>query len=407
MEVLKNFPEDFAEALQTSLYILRFFNIRYLEDDLSFVQRNWRFSYIFFCVIVHVVMLSLGLPEILMGEDFMSQFAYLIPSILVTVHSIFKCFVLLPKTNEVSTFLRELGLLWRVKFTETQKQEKDKLLWRVNLVNRVSYWISICGTCQYVLTPLAETVIRIFILRQDSKLILPFYSSFPSNTAKNWLMYIITYAFQFYSIFLLVTMYSGAALMMVTSCGLLTIEFVMLKEDLTRAKPRTKRRRNEESKNDDDEPTIEQFVERHQKLLRLSRQLDSAFNGMVFIDLLFVGITTCAFNFMGQFTNSTVYRMLSYVGVASSLLTVLYLCYYGELLTSASSSIGDIAYENLWYKGEKQYKMTIWLIIKIAQNPCRLTSLHYADVSLNMFTKVVSTTWSYFSLMNSVYSEEE
>nr|QPX50369.1 odorant receptor [Helicoverpa armigera] len=406
MEVLKHFPEDFSEALQTSFFILSFFNIRYLQDELSFIQKNWRFSYLVLIVIIHVVTLGLHLPDLVTGDE-MSQFAYLIPSILVTVHGIFKCFVLLPKTKEVSTFLRELGSLWRVQFTETQKQEKDKLLWRLHLVNRVSYWISIFGTSQYMLSPLVETLIRKFILRQESKLILPFDSVYPFNPTKNWFIYIITYIFQFYSLFLLVTVYSGASLIMVTSCGLLTTEFMMLKDDLTRVKPRMKRGRNKVSKTDDDEPTIEQFVARHQKLLRLSRLLDNAFNGMVFIDLLFVGITVCAFGFMGQFTRSTAYKLLSYLGVVSSLLNVLYLCYYGEQLTSASSAIGDMAYENLWYKGEKKYKMTIWLIIKIGQNPCRLTSLRYADVSLKMFTSVVSSTWSYFSLMNSVYSEEE
>nr|ALM26230.1 odorant receptor 40 [Athetis dissimilis] len=406
MEVLKDFPEDFAKALQTSFYMLNLFNVRYLEDENTFFKKYWRFSYIGATVFIHVLTLGLHMSE-LVTEKEMNQFAYLIPSILVTIHAVLKSLLLIPETRQISEFIKELGSLWRVKFTSSQRKQKDALFWQLHLINRASFWATVCGSFQYLLSPLFETLFRRFILKQDCELLLPFATNYPFNPTKNWLIYLLVYIFQLYSMTVLVGIYMGAALMMTTSCALLGIEFLMLKEDLALVKPKPNRNWNfdEGTHDDNDDASIETFVERHQKLLRLSRQLDNVFNGMVFIDILFVGITTCAFSFMGQFARGPG-MLVSYIGIASSMLTVLYLCYYGELLTGASSSIGDTAYNNLWYKGGSHYKSAILFIIKISQKPCCLTSLRYAVVSMAMFTKVISTTWSYFSLMNSVYSEE-
>ncbi|CAH1636743.1 unnamed protein product [Spodoptera littoralis] len=339
MEVLKDFPEDFAKALKTSFEMLKNFNVRYLNEDQPFAKKYWRFSYIFATIFIHGFSMSIHMPELLTGDE-MTQFAYLIPSILVTIHAIFKSIVLIPMTRQISRFISDLGSLWRVKFTEKQFEDKDAVLWRLDFINRASYWVTLSGSAQYLLSPLFETLFRRFILKQDCKLLLPFASVFPLDHTRNWLFYLLVYIFQLYSMFLLVSMYTGAALIMISSCALLGAEFLMLKDDLSRVIPHFSNKiRNSdntnEGDNNDNELTIEEFVKRHQKLLGLSRQLDNVFNGMVFIDLLFVGITTCAFSFMGQFAQGPGYMLVSYIGIASNMFTVLYLCYYGELLTRA------------------------------------------------------------------------
>nr|AOE48022.1 putative odorant receptor OR17 [Athetis lepigone] len=366
--------------------MLSVFNVRYLEDEKPFFKKYWRFSDIGATVFIHVLTLSLYMPKLVTAEK-MNQFACLIPPTLVSVHAVLKSLVLIPETRQISEFIKELGSMWRVKFTSSQRQQKDAVLWQLNLINRATFWVAVCGTFQYLLSPLFETLFRRFILKQDCELLLPFATNYPFNPTKNWLIYFFVYIFQFYSMTVVVGIYTGAALMMTTFCALLAIEFLMLREDLAQENPKPNRNRNRDIVTDDDDASIETFVERHQKLLQLSRQLDNVFNGMVFIDILFVGITTCAFGFMGQFARGPGYMLVSYIGIVSSMLTVLYLCYYAELLTGASSCIGDTAYNNLWYKGESRYKFAIFFIIKMSQKPCCLTSLRYAVVSMGMFTK--------------------
>lgn len=70
----------------------------------------------------------------------------------------------------------------------------------------------------------------------------------------------------FFAVFLLVYIYTGAELILITSCALLGIEFLMLKDDLSKIQPNTV----EAIESDDGipKPTLREFVIRHQKLIR-------------------------------------------------------------------------------------------------------------------------------------------
>ncbi|CAH0625657.1 unnamed protein product [Chrysodeixis includens] len=403
MKALQQFPEDFSQPYIISFEFMRRFNVRYLEDDQTFIRKYWQYSYIAPATLIQIITQGTHIALLLKRQDIM-QFAAMLPPFLVTLHSLLKASVLIPQTAELSSFIKELGTLWRTKFTESQSKLKNARLWRLNFCIRANYFVTTYGSLQYLILPLLETLVRRYILQQDCELLLPIAASYPFDPTKNWVIYIPVYIFQFYTMFLLIYIYMGSELILISSCALLGIEFLMLKDDLSKIQP------NISPANESDDgmpkPTIREFVIRHQHLIRLSQQLDNVFNRMIFIDLLFVGITTCAFSFAGEFARGPIYMLNNYVAVASSLTTVFYVCYYGEILMGASAEIGDQAYKRLWYKGDKHFAMAIWLIIKKSQTPCRITSLKYAFVSLNMFNKVVSTTWSYFSLMNSVYSED-
>ncbi|KPJ00083.1 hypothetical protein RR46_00296 [Papilio xuthus] len=45
------------------------------------------------------------------------------------------------------------------------------------------------------------------------------------------------------------------------------------------------------------------------------------------------------------------------------------------------------------------------MIVQIrAQKPCKLTAMGFADVNLRAFTRVLSSSWSYFCLLNTMYT---
>ncbi|CAB3255946.1 unnamed protein product [Arctia plantaginis] len=372
---------------------------RFLEEDRPFVKKNWRFFYIVPAVLVHLISLTTHMG-VLISKKQVINVAHMLPPFLVSIHATLKALVIIPKTAEISTIMKDLGALWRTNYTDKQTKEKNRLLKRLNFCNKANFWVAMVGTAQYLISPMLEILIRRFILQQPCELLLPVPASHPFDLNHNWFVYTAVYFFQSYTMFLLVYVYNGSELILITLCGLLANEFVMLKHDLSRTTP-TPNTINENGIG------IEEFIKKHQKLIRLSRQLDNVFNRMIFIELLFVGITSCAFRFAGEFARGLIYTLSNYVAVTILLVTVFYVCYYGELLTSASVHLGNVAYQNLWYEGSKEYKQAIRLIIKRSQTPCGLTSLKYAAVSLNTFTKVVSTTWSYFSLMNSVYTVAE
>nr|QRF70976.1 odorant receptor [Semiothisa cinerearia] len=403
MEVLKDYPKEFAKLFRPSFNYLFKINMKFLADDKGFVRKYWRYSYIIPCLMINYVTQIWNLAN-MMSKGKIFEIAYLLPPCLVSTQAILKTIVLVPKTHLLTNIISELGTLWRARgLTETQNNAKDLLLKRMNFCNGVSYWVGIIGTTQYLSTPLVETLVRQLVLKQDCELLLPLDCSYPFNVT-GWPVYIAVYGFQVYSMTLCVSVYVGSELIMITLCALLGVEFTLLCEDLLHVTTNNKGKR-EKLGNGKERMTLNDVVKRHQKLCVLSKKLEEAFNQMIFVDLMFVGLTTCFFRYAAQYSRGPTYMANNYVAVISSLVYVLYLCYYGELLMGASVRIGDMAYHSSWYRGDKRYQKTILIIILRSQTPCCLTSMKYAPVTLNMFTKVMSSTWSYFSLMNTVYGD--
>ncbi|XP_037293425.1 odorant receptor 13a [Manduca sexta] len=404
MEAVDNYPSDLVTAFAPSVSFLRRGNIRFFTDDESKFSKYWKF----FLIIPSIALFYT--TSVIHACDLLSQkqiflVAYLLPPILVSTQAILKACVVIPQMAQITGMLKELGELWKTKgITKKQNYKKTELLKKINFCNSLLHWVSIIGTFQYLISPLVETLVRKFILMEECEFLLPIYGSYPLNATNNWISYLLIYIIQFTCVYICVFIYVGAELFPITFCAMLGIEFALLREDLLQLKPENKCDTLAEHRNE--EYTITDFVKSHQRLIELGRQLDEIFNPIVFIDLFFVGITTCFFRYAGQFARGPTYMANNYVAVCSSLTFVLYLCYSGELLMAESIGIGNTAYEIQWYKGDKYFQKTIWFVIKRSQKPCCLTSLKYATITLNMFTKVMSTTWSYFSLMNTVYGEE-
>ncbi|XP_045537056.1 uncharacterized protein LOC106708377 [Papilio machaon] len=277
---------------------------------------------------------------------------------------------------------------------------------------QVFYWSNILGTWLHLLGPLTSVLFRRFILGQYCELVLPFGSVYPYEPSDSWFKYLATYAFQVYTMSCEVYAYVGTEFLMIALCANIAIEFSILREDLLHVAPhfKTDNPRNQmgiglETNSESNTTTsIQDFIRRHQMLIRLAKQLDDIFNKIIFINLLFVTATLCFFGFATTVARGAVETMNNLVAVLALLLPTYTFCYYGELLKDESSGIAESAYFNEWYKGNICYQRMINFIIARSQRPCCLTSLRHVPVTMNMFTKVLSTTWSYFSLATSIYS---
>ncbi|XP_050667232.1 putative odorant receptor 92a [Leptidea sinapis] len=152
----------------------------------------------------------------------------------------------------------------------------------------------------------------------------------------------------------IVYMNIGVEILVSSLSALLSTQFTLLRDDLTHCK-----------QND-----LRNIVMEHQILLRFSKQLDEISNVILFLDLVFAGVIICFFGF-----------------------------------AATSFGITDAAYNNKWYNRNASYRRTILFVMKRSQEPCGLTSLKYSPITLNTFAKVVSTTWSYFSLIRNLYGD--
>ncbi|XP_061717909.1 putative odorant receptor 92a isoform X2 [Cydia pomonella] len=397
MEHLKDFASEFSKPFAICFDLLAKSNISIYNE--SKIRGKLRILALVVFYVTFYSSLVVSFKKVFTGELGFYELANLLPIFIVATQGAMKGIVIVSNLSKAKTVIDELGSMWRTTgLTKTQLMKKGVMLKRLNLCNAVFYWMNITGTWQYILVPLFETLFRNFVLGQD-QLLFPFLCSLPYDAKRNWMVYLGTYFWESYSMLHLIYMYLGVEFLMITLCSHLATEFELLREEMLHAKPILEHSENtsykdhigrtlsysnnedddaidyfEEDSNenevraDEDGPNIQEVIRRHQTLIKLSELLDDIFNRMIFFNLLFATITICFFGFVAK-----------------------------------SAGVADSAYHNLWYEGDTRYQKIIIFIIVRSQQPCCLTSMRYAQVTLNTFTTVLSTTWSYFSLAISVY----
>ncbi|XP_052742272.1 odorant receptor 4-like [Bicyclus anynana] len=362
---MKDFPADFSQPFTMSLNYIKGCHIRFFDDNIPFYQKYWRF---------------IGMTAI--------------------------ATVVLPKTKEVEILIQRLATAWKTEnLSDMQIKIKKERIKELNFGLSVFYWGAQVAIVQNLCPQLVQTVIG-KSRQNDFNFLLPFGCVYPFDHVKNWGRYLLVYVLQSYSILKLIFLYLGAQCLLVTLCSQLSTEFALLREDIKNAVPMPNRdKRTDEDMKVDYSMTIEAMVKKHQELITLAHMLNDIFNRMVFIDLCFFAMIICFFAILLALSHDAVNKFTYTVSVFA-LLTLVYLfCYYCEMLKQESGGIAEAAYENPWYNGGTHYQKTIRFIIMRAQRPCYVTSLNYVPITLNTFTKVVSTTWSYFSLMMTMYGD--
>ncbi|XP_072946334.1 odorant receptor 67c-like [Epargyreus clarus] len=113
-------------------------------------------------------------------------------------------------------------------------------------------------------------------------------------------------------------------------------------------------------------------------------------------------ICLTGFNVMAIEDSPYVMTFLSFL--SSCLLQIFLLCFFGDMLMRSSMEIGDAVYKSKWYETKPTIAKNLLLVQTRSQKPCRLTASGFADVNLRAFMKILSTAWSYFALLKTMYS---
>ncbi|XP_038212854.1 putative odorant receptor 85d [Zerene cesonia] len=130
----------------------------------------------------------------------------------------------------------------------------------------------------------------------------------------------------------------------------------------------------------DDCSDIKVIVKSHQKILRVVENINNIFGPLLFAQVTFSSIVICCFGF------------LTIVGIP---------------ITLAFNDIAEAAYNCVWYKRSNKFRKFIQIIIARAQEPCMLSALGFSNVTLATLSKILSTSWSYLSLLNQMYKDTD
>ncbi|XP_047520265.1 odorant receptor 2a-like [Pieris napi] len=85
------------------------------------------------------------------------------------------------------------------------------------------------------------------------------------------------------------------------------------------------------------------------------------------------------------------------------IVNVFYCCRGGEYLVNSASEVSTAIYDAPWYELPNQYRKDLIFIMSRSQRVAYVTSTSYIKISLKTFIRIMNMTWSFISLITTVY----
>ncbi|XP_055545330.1 odorant receptor 85b-like [Wyeomyia smithii] len=144
-------------------------------------------------------------------------------------------------------------------------------------------------------------------------------------------------------------------------------------------------------------------IELHQAVVNLSDELESIFAPSLLVNFVGSSVIICLVGFQATSEISAFDLFKFILFLISSLVQVFLLCYYGNKLIEASSQIAYSAFEGNWYKADARYQKSLLFVVTRAGKWQKLTAMKFSVVSLASYSAILSTSFSYFTLLKTIY----
>ncbi|XP_063636092.1 odorant receptor 4-like [Cydia splendana] len=146
-------------------------------------------------------------------------------------------------------------------------------------------------------------------------------------------------------------------------------------------------------------------ISRHRELIRCSNLIETVYSKSSLFNFMSSSLLLClaGFNIMAYEDLAMSGNFLSFLFLC--LLQIFLICVYGGNVSRASMDLSSAVYNSQWYTVDVNTAKNLLVILTRAQKSCKLTAYMYAEINLVAFTRILSTSWSYFALLKSVYSK--
>ncbi|KAJ0171910.1 hypothetical protein K1T71_012673 [Dendrolimus kikuchii] len=337
------------------------------------------------------------------GKDFFGL-TYIAPCISLTTLANIKSIFIVLNEDKVHKLIDAIKAL-ELKENSRKFVEKKKAIMKeeTDFLNVVIYVINILYlvlVVAFAIMPLVVIAVK-YANTHELELILPFLILYPFDPF-NYKVWPFVYLHQFWSECIVSLDICGVDHFFIMCCTYLRIQFRLLRHDFENI---ISIRSNNRLVMDDDDFRAKfiELIKWHQKLIELVSILESIYTKSTLLNFTSSSLIICLTGF-----NVTVVKEFSYTVIFlsflfMSLVQVFFLCFFADLLTTSSMEISNAVYNSQWYMAEPKVGKQLLLVQTRAQDPCKLTACGFADVNLNSFMRVLSTAWSYFALLQTMY----
>ncbi|XP_047506331.1 putative odorant receptor 85d [Pieris napi] len=321
------------------------------------------------------------------NENFL-DLTQLTPCTCIGILSIIKIVLIAKKRLNVSKLANSLRILYE----DIIRDDKKVFLVKANFVflkYLTKYFFILNAILISVYNFASIFLILYFYLKKNKvQFFLPYaiLVPFPIDTWGKWF---VTYIHSIFTGFICVLYFTTVDALYFIMTTHMCSHFTILSQEIKDLKANTTH-------------LLKDIVKKHQYILKLSQDLEEIFSGPNLFNVLIGSIEICALGF-----NLTMGKWTQIPGVVlflmSVLLQILMISVYGEHLIMESTKISDAAFESEWYAMDVKSKKIIILIMLRANRPQTLTAYKFSVISYESFTKIISTSWSYFTILKSVY----
>ncbi|XP_011156318.2 odorant receptor 13a [Solenopsis invicta] len=152
--------------------------------------------------------------------------------------------------------------------------------------------------------------------------------------------------------------------------------------------------------------TMGSLIRRHQNIIVFTEKIESLYSYIALVQFISNTIVICCLGFIivnsigdDQGSSMLVKSILFYVVIN---LEAFIFCYAGEYLSVKSKSIGDAAYESLWYDLSPSENRILLFLIMRSQKQLTITVGKFMNLSLQQFANIIKSSASYISVLHAL-----
>nr|XP_023027980.1 odorant receptor 13a-like [Leptinotarsa decemlineata] len=173
---------------------------------------------------------------------------------------------------------------------------------------------------------------------------------------------------------------------------------------------------DEKYRSDHIKTKLKECVKHHMKIIRYHKLLNKVFSMIILTQYATSAVVICNLGFQLvhvnpkslQFVRMTVYFIAMMIQLAMY-------CWFGNEIiakvmagiSSFLSPISDACYEFKWFESDLETRKTIITIMERSKQPLFLKVEKFSILSLQAFTSVIRTSYSYFTLMQTMYQKNQ
>ncbi|XP_045494846.1 odorant receptor 67c-like [Colias croceus] len=156
--------------------------------------------------------------------------------------------------------------------------------------------------------------------------------------------------------------------------------------------------------NEDKDKLFKEAISRHSRLLDLLANVSTTFGCLFAINYIFLSSTIC-FCILSACVNGSLEDLKILSISLLVIINVFYCCKSGENLVNAASEVSTAIYDTPWCECSYQHMRDILFILMRSQRVAYVTSTSFIKISLKTFIRIMNMSWSFISLITTVYDK--